>query len=710
MPELAFFDFETRSLCDLTVTGEMPYARHPSTDVLVCGYIFDDEPLGNVWSPWWAWGNVPPTKQDDPEPTALLDHVENGGYVVAWHAIFDRLIWNHVLVPKYDWPKLKIEQVLCAQAQAEANNLPGKLEKAAEALGTNHKKDPQGKRLIQLLSIGDRDTWNSEINETPERMGHFRAYCNSDNETMRDIWQATRPLTLPEWEEYWASEHINDHGVAVDVQFARAAQLYALAESKDINGQMAEVTNDNLITITNHVRKARWLHDELWPHEEIQALTKRPPKDDKERFSCDRPTREAVLDLLTLPENAELFEPDHLDRVINFLELVEAGNSAAVAKFGAIANRAYNGRVYGMYACNGAGQTGRYSSRGVQTHNLIRDPLEKGNPDRALDAIDDIMAGVAAQKLSETYKYPISRLLARLLRPTFIAPEGKLLLWGDWGQIEGRGLPWLSKSPGGDMKLDLYRQGVDVYSVTASGITGMPVDQIDDFHRQAMGKVPELALGFGGSVGAFSAMGRNYGVVLPAHQVKEIVTGWRQDNDWCVQFWYKLWDAFMSAYTNPGTWVPVGRVRYFFHPTLMRGTVICELPCGRWLVYPQFKHERVIVKTKDAAGNEREEIKWRSSFVKGFAGGFGRVDIWYGTLAENITQGMAASVLRNAIVELQDHVVLHTHDELVLEIPDSLQAIEDYTGLLREVMEDPPDWADGLPLVADIEYGPFYTK
>lgn len=965
MSDIVFADAETRSLADLPAVGAYKYAKHLSTDVLVWGFAFDDE-LPQVWSPAWAWGNTD-CSRPDVEPTALLDHIENGGYFVAWNAFFDRHIWNAVMVEKYGWPKLRIEQVLCAQAQAEANNLPAKLEKACDTLGTSHVKDPAGQRLIGQLCMGDRSTWDSAAFETPEKMGHFRVYCARDITSMRDVFQCTRPLVTSEWEEYHASERINDRGVMVDVDFAKAAAKYAAAEAGDINAQLAELTGDDKITITNHLRKARWAHDQLWPDEEVQMLTKRPPKDDKERFSCDRPTREAVLDLLSTPEHGDLFEPDHLDTVIKFFELIEAGNSAAVHKYTAIANTACDDRVHGMYAFNGAGQTGRFcvaaetlietargpqridtlsvgdlvwthcgrlrpvvakctegseqmyetefahgetlictanhrimvggvwqrvceqnafkrrkiyekvsrllpigrlpdcrrrwreiwrsvphggrldketrttrclpqtrrrqqisiedgpeqpdvrrsdgwrdtarkilgafrpprreicwgastgadgatwfngmagwlgssphqrrpdrqspgqsglgnsarppvitrpkitritavgtrtvwditvaedssyiaagvahhnSSRGVQTHNLIRAPLDYDDPNRAMDAIDDIIAGVEPDELVEEYGFPISRLLARLLRPTFVAPEGKLLVWGDWDQIEARVLPWLADSPAADQKLDLFRTGQDVYKYAAAPIFGAKPDDIDDQQRQ-IGKVSELALGFGGANGAFAAMGRGYGIALPTSQVTQIVQAWRKQNDWCVQFWYKLWDAAMAAFNHPSEWYSAGRVKYLYHPNLMRGTLICMLPDGRWLVYPQFKHERAIVKVKKN-GVETEEIKWRTTFVKGFAGGAGRVELWYGVLAENITQAVAASFLRDALAECDAAylpVVLHTHDEIVVECDDFLAPSVE--GELQTIMEYIPDWADGLPLSVSVESGPFYSK
>lgn len=697
MTEICFADFETRSLLDLLDVGAYKYAHHPSTEILVLSYTFDDHAQGHIWSPHWAW---PMSDHDEQMLDVLMDFILDGGYMVFWNAGFDRHIWNQA-GRKYGFEDLPLEQVLCAQAQAEANNLPGKLAKAAECLGVHFQKDPKGQRLINQLCMGTRDSWDYEAHSNAEWMGHFRDYCLKDVLSTRDVWQSTRPLTLPEWTEYHASERINDRGVAVDVEFSAAAMQYARAEATDINEQLQEMTNDIGMTVGAHARKARWIHEQLYPDGELQQLTERPPlkkTPDKIRFSCDRATREAILDLITGPEHSEAFEPEHLADIIKFLELIEAGNSAAVKKFTAIVKQEVDGRVYGGYSFNGAGQTGRYSSRGIQVHNIIRAPVEYDNPNRAIDAVEDIMSGMPPDDLAEKYGYPVSRLLARLIRPTIVAPEGKMLVWGDWDQIEGRCLPWASASRGGNDKLNLYREGIDVYRVAAAMI--FQEDEITNYHRQ-VGKVAELALGFGGGVGAFTAMGRGYDVRLDENKSQQIVEKWRELNPWCVEFWNQLFGAALQAYRNPGQWFPAGMVAYYFHPGLMHGTLICRLPCSRWIVYPQFRHGQEVID---------DVVKLRTSYVKGFSGGYGRVDLWRGKLAENITQAIAASILRIALtrIDMYPIVVLHTHDEIVCEVPE--QDVAEFSELLQVAMTGVPKWASGLPLSVSMESAPFYSK
>ena len=255
-----------------------------------------------------------------------------------------------------------------------------------------------------------------------------------------------------------------------------------------------------------------------------------------------------------------------------------------------------------------------------------------------------------------------------------------------------------------EAKLDLYRAGIDTYKIAAMPIYGLSDPaQCDDQQRQ-VGKVAELALGFGGAVGAFSAMSRGYGVTVTEAVAQGIVNTWRGQNPWARDFWDELWAAALGAYNAPGQWWRAGRVQYMYHPSVMRGTLICKLPSGRWLVYPQFKHGWIEYEDDDGV----IQRKLRTSFVKGFGSGSARVDLWYGVLAENVTQATAADFLRRSILELDDILVLHTHDEVVAEVDEA--RIDSCEKLLVEVMTDLPEWAEGLPLTVTVTHGPYYTK
>ena len=724
MTNLAFIDFETRSPVDLPVHGVDRYAANLDTDVLCLGWLMDDD-AGHLWSPKFYFKDPKPAATSD-ALLKLLKHVENGGFVVAWNMRFDRKIWNEVCVPEYGWPELPLEQCLCAQAQGEANNLPAKLGKAAQCLRVANTKDTAGKSLIGALSFGTRETWHT-VFDSQNLMQSMRNYCLKDNKAMRDIWQACRPLTMVEWGEYHASERINDRGVMVDTAFAQAAQTYAADEQADINSRMAEITGED-IKVTHHLRKAKWLHAQLAPVPELQQVCERqvrgkdadgnpkPPK-----LSADRPTRETILEVIDNDPYPKILGATR-NNVVDFLEAIEAGNSAAVYKYRAIVNTHVNKRLRGQYSFNGAGQTGRFSGRGVQIHNLIRATVDKEDSDRAIDAIEAILNGADTEELVNEFELPISRLLARLLRPTFIAPKGRMLVWGDWDQIEARALPWLSNTPGGNRLLEAFARGEDIYVIAAAGIFNKDEADITDDERQ-VGKVAVLALGFGGGAGAFNAMARAYGVVMDDAQIAAIVKAWRESNTWAGEFWSALKGAVYGAYRNPLTWYPAGRVKYLFHPDLMHGTLICCLPCGRWLVYPQFREVRylehddgtLIYETSEEFEEHADDPDFTENvtltFVKGFSGGFARVKCWHGTFAENITQAYAGSLLRAALKECEEtglDVVLHTHDEIVIECGNS--EIENVKKLLNQIMTEDRGHAVGLPLSVSAEHGPYYTK
>ncbi len=349
-------------------------------------------------------------------------------------------------------------------------------------------------------------------------------------------------------------------------------------------------------------------------------------------------------------------------------------------------------------------------------------------------------------KPGETYGDPVAKKLALLLRPAFIARPGKTLVWGDFSNIEARVLPWLAASDGAEAKLDIFRavdrdpKVPDVYMRTGCDLTGRDLDEMwaalkdEDnplFHmagetRQAYGKVPELSLGFGGGLGALLAMASNYGVYLDTKTAKRVVSDWRAKNSWAVDFWgkhtrntsYGLWGAANSAIEHPDTPYEAGRVAFVYDPAYMGGSLFCALPDTRILTYPSIKWEWREVKDKKTG----ELVdRYQLTYVKQY----GRVAAWYGKFAENVTQAVAASVLRRTMkrVDRDWHrnddgsyrrysdvlsMVMHTHDELVNEVDERM--VESASTMLRGIMERNDDWDEGLPLAADITSNWYYTK
>lgn len=304
---------------------------------------------------------------------------------------------------------------------------------------------------------------------------------------------------------------------------------------------------------------------------------------------------------------------------------------------------------------------------------------------------------------------PVPKVVSWLIRPTLIAAPDHTLVWGDWSSIEARVLPWLSDSEGGERVLDVFRTNdldpslPDIYKLEAAGIYEKNALDVVGDERQ-VGKVATLALGFGGGEGALEAMAVGYGIILEPSFRHKIVNQWRTNNEWAVDFWSELSDAFYDAWNNPETLFTAGRVGYMFFPSYLRGSMMCFLPDGGVLTYANLRREKVTYEDDDTA----EMI---TEFKTRYQSGYERKTMWHGILAENITQAVAARLLQGLLRRLrrrQVPVVLHTHDEAGIEVLEAQAG--HYKKLLQKEMEFVPDWAEGLPLAADCTANWYYTK
>lgn len=326
---------------------------------------------------------------------------------------------------------------------------------------------------------------------------------------------------------------------------------------------------------------------------------------------------------------------------------------------------------------------------------------------------------------------PIARTLSMCLRPTFVAEhDDTTLIWGDWSAIEARKLPWLANSKGSNAVLDVFRtvdadpNAPDIYMIEAGNIHGVDPNVINErIHgndKEAKGwrqegKVAVLALGFGGSVGALMSMATGYGLHFEEDTAQRIVDIWRANNKWASDFWDELKEAFFEAYHNPGVIFEAGRVAYIYDPDYHGGKIFCAMPCGRLLTYPNLRYREV----------EREDRKTGDKYttrVLTYRKGYTWGSIWHGILAENITQGSAASILRAKLRRLHAdirrdidqgfepllNVRGHTHDEIIGE--SHVDDVAEARAYLKAVMDEPLPWTDGLPLVSEITDHWAYTK
>jgi len=617
-------DFETKSACDLKSAGVYNYAQSLSTEVLCMAYAYDD---GEVQL--WTGGPLPDF---------------TGHQIRAHNAAFERLIFWYVL--QKDYP---LEQFYCTAAQTRANCAPGSLEDAGRFAGASMRKDHRGGHLVRQCCV---PPYNTAL--LPELFD----YCAQDVRAMRAISQGMRGLSDDELLDYHVNERINDRGVLVDVELAKSAVRYAAAELTEIQDTVAKVTQGAVMSVRSP-RMRQWVQDRVSP-EQLALMTV------EDKISIDKTVRANLL-------ACDDLDPD-VREVVQSADDLWASSVAKFARMAALADEEDH-RVRGAFVFNGGAATGRLSSYGLQVHNFTRKCAKE--PQQVRDSM------VTDAPIVPAYGKRVTDVLKGMLRPALIPAPGKQFMVADWSGIEARCNPWLSGT--GEDVLDVFRSGQDIYVLTAAAI--FKTSDVTPEMRQ-IGKVAVLACGYGGGVGAFAAMGRNYGVHLPEAAARRTVDAWRRANQWAVRYWQALESAYMRAMRNPNQEFAAGRVTYLFDGVHLW----YALPSGRVLCYPYARFE--------PDGVSYAKCAWKPA--QG-ATEWPRARLWSGLAAENVCQAVANDLLRHSLRQVED-VVMTVHDELIVETasPD--------VDALRQVMCTPPAWASGLPLNVDIKVMSRYGK
>ena len=636
---ILWVDFETRSHCDLISRGGYNYAQDASTEVLCMSYAFDD---GEVvtWTP------------DQPFPDEVRYFK---GQIRAHNAAFERLIFWYVLQINF-----VLSQFYCTATQARANCLPGSLEDIGRALSSNMRKDHRGKQLIRLMCIPPFST-------DPKLMAEMINYCEQDVKVMRTISGAMRQLSDDELADYHVSERINDRGVLVDVPLAKSAIQYASVELDEIQTLVADITKGE-ITSVRSPKMREWVQARVG-EEALKLMW------NGEKYSIDKTVRANLL---------AMDNPDEVpDDVADVLQCADDLWASSVAKFNRMAQLAdeEDHRVRGAFVFAGGSATGRAASYGLQVHNLTRKCAKE--PDAVRQAM------VRGHSIVPKYGKRVTDVLKGMLRPAIIPAEGKSLVVADWAAIEARCNPWLSNDPRADEVLDVFRSGRDIYIREAASIFHVPETEVTKDKRQ-IGKIAILSCGFGGGLGAFGAMSRAYGLNLSESDARRTVDAWRRANQWAVNYWQKLEEAYTRALRNKGREFSAGRVTYLYDGNHLW----YALPSGRVLCYPYAK--------LDSEGVTYAKAAWKPAAD---AKEWPRARLWKGLACENITQAVANDILRHSLKQLDD-VVLHVHDEIVIETDSPDVVVEQ----LKRVMCTPPDWAKGLPLDVEVSVMLRYGK
>jgi len=701
--QVLWVDFETRGTVPIAA-GADQYARN--AHAIIMAWAIGDGPVYIEAVPDFGHG---PLRWYDLNWNfqKFFAEVERGNAVICAHnASFDRAVWAH---STSGFPPTEPKMWIDSRVQAAASGLPAQLEWAAKFTGTDILKDKAGKKLIRLFSFSGSDATPQSHSEEWKQ---FIAYARQDVAAMRALFHRTRQLSPAEWKEYWAAEQINERGVGIDLDLVEAAAHMAVEDGRRSAKELAILTSNAVTTVNQVKRMDQWLTT-LLPSDGREILVKTEKETDEdgevtqeEERSLERKRLERLIAYL---EDVKTPLVPPLAAALRVLHIRYYGGSKTPAKFARMLMQHTGGIIRGQYVFNGASQTGRFSSKGVQIHNLMRDaaPYE-------MDAIDALTGGATYDEfavLGDTT--PVSRKLSLLIRPALVPQPDHVFVWGDWANIEARVLPWLADDREADERLDIFRavdadpKIPDIYTRTAADISRIDISQVDKKIRQR-GKVVELACGFGGGKNALLSMAASYHMHLDDDEAQGAVDTWREANPWAQTFWYALMDAADNAVRHPEQVFDAGRVAYVFLPGYLGGSLLCRLPSGRFLTYRRCKWERVdrVDEKTGALIESKRELM--------FSRDMGRMKIWPGLLCENIVQATAADILRGTLtrLELNYHdwmpVRLHTHDEVLVECREG--GAEHAAECLREEMQRGFAWSGGLPIAADTVTGRWYSK
>lgn len=645
-------DIETYSSASLPKTGVYVYAEAPDFTILLFGYAFDGAPVQVVDL---AGGEALPREVED----ALSDP---GTVKTAFNANFER-----TCIAAYLRRPMPPEQWRCTAVLARSLGLPNSLADvgAALKLPEDKQKDKQGKALIRYFSTPCKPTQTNGgrtrnlPRHDPAKWELYKEYNRQDVEverTVRRLLEAAHPLQAAEQRLWELDQRINDRGVRVDTNMAQRAiacdmefQAHLTARAKAITG---------LANPKSTAQVKAWI--EGCEGRKIENLRK-----------------EGIPALA-----AEARDP----AVREYLGLRSDLSRTSIKKYEAIERCVCgDGRIRGMLLFYGAGRTGRWTGRHVQVHNLPQNHLKDLGLARRL-----LCAG--EYELLERLWPSVPDTLSQLIRTALIPSPGCRFLVADFSAIEARVIAWLA---GERWRLEVFRTHGKIYEASAAQMFHVPVERIHkgDPLRQK-GKIAELALGYGGGVGALKNMGAlNMGV--KAEEMPGLVAMWRRSNPRITKFWWDVDAAACAAIKTPGKTVPL------HHGISLRctdGVLYIRLPSGRDLAYVRPRFDPDPERGKDKITYEGLDAKkW------------GRVDTYGPKLVENIVQAVARDCLAVAMRRLDElgyEIAFHVHDEVVLDVPVGKSAPEE----VAAVMGQPIPWAPGLPLRADAYECEYYQK
>ena len=640
-------DIETYSSADLAKCGVYKYAESTDFEILLFGYSIDGSGV-----------HVVDLAGGEKIPSAIIGYLKDDRVIkCAFNAMFERVCLSRYLglLPN---TYLNPASWHCDMIWAAYLGLPLSLKGVGTVLKLEEQKLDEGKSLVNYFckpcSPTKANGYRSRnyFYHDKEKWNQFLFYNKRDVVSELAIQKRLSKYPVPDsvWKEYAEDQKINDRGVRIDTTLVSRAIDLDMASKEELKNHMQILTK---IDNPNSVKQLKdWLNDKGI---EVESLGKK--------------------DVAKLKEDIESGD------IANVLTLRQQLSKSSVKKYQAMENvLCSDGRVHGMFQFYGANRSGRFSGRIVQLQNLPQNHLED------LESARNLVKDGNMEALKLLYE-DVPDTLSQLIRTAFIPRENNKFIVADFSAIEARVIAWYAHE---NWRLKAFEKGEDIYCASASKMFKVPVVKhgINGELRQK-GKIAELALGYGGSVGALTAMGA-LDMGLRQEELGPLVKAWREANPAIVKFWWDVDKAVKNAIKTRIFQKTHGLVF-----SVQSGILFITLPSKRRLAY--VKPKIIIYES----GSEKityegvgEAKKWE------------RIESYGPKFVENIVQGTARDILCNSINNLSEYdIVMHVHDEVIIDAPKSLTCDE-----VISLMTKNPSWCEDLCLKADGYECGFYQK
>lgn len=637
-------DIETYSGTNLNQTGVYRYADSDDFELLLFGYAIDFGPV-----------KVVDLTQGEKIPSQIIEALDNPNIIKsAFNAQFERVCLSYFV-----GHRLKPAGWHCSRVWSATLGLPLSLRDVGSVLGLPRQKITAGKKLVRFFCTPCKPT-KANQNCTrnfpyyaPDKWQQFKQYNQRDVEVEMEITKKLErfPVSQNEWENYWMDQDINDRGIRIDQQLVNNAI------------KCQNVFHDQ------YLQTAKELTGLANPNSPLQL------KDwlQQQGIKTNSLSKASVAQLLQTTTGT----------VHQVLALRQLLSKSSVKKYQAMQKAmCQDGRVHGLLQFYGANRTGRWAGRLVQVQNLPRNSMPDLEEARKLVKQGNVPA------LAMLYD-SVPDVLSQLIRTAFIPSKNHHFYVADFSAVEARVIAWLSNEK---WRQESFAKNEDIYCASASQMFGVPVVKhgINGELRQK-GKIAELALGYGGSIGALKAMGATK-LGLTDDELPPLVQMWRNASPHIVQFW---WDVDKAAKECIKTHLPqtTHGMKFIYHS----GCMFLRLRSGRYLCYPQPKIGI------NRFGSESIIFMGINTVKK-----WDRIETYGAKLVENIVQATSRDLLAEAMRRLEatgNTVVMHIHDEAVIDAPFN-QSLDTMVQLMTKV----PDWANGLILNAAGFVSDFYKK